>query len=286
MLQMRGARARAARARSSASTANRSTRRCSKRGISFHRLEWTRRQSAAPRRAPSGAAVLGTIAAPVDDAVFAAWRSEQPVLGARRAGDVPGFEIPARYFQFVRSGDARPLVARARAQPARPAVAGRADGASARPCSPRARRPRATRAKRWRSAASTCAPGLDATRAATRSNARSSHGASSGDDPDRGAARRWRCRRAPRAASLRRGGGDAGASCSRFPAARRTWRAKRARRSPSITSIASAIWPRRRRLRCGVWTPEHGRAGATRVQHRLARISADWNAQPRLTGLD
>ena len=26
-------------------------------------------------------------------------------------GDVPGFEIPARYFQFVRSGDARPLAA-------------------------------------------------------------------------------------------------------------------------------------------------------------------------------
>jgi uncharacterized protein len=31
------------------------------------------------------------------------------VLGARRIGDVPGAEIPARYFQFVRSGDARPL---------------------------------------------------------------------------------------------------------------------------------------------------------------------------------
>jgi hypothetical protein len=27
----------------------------------------------------------------------------------RRVGDVSGFEIPARYFQFVRSGDARPL---------------------------------------------------------------------------------------------------------------------------------------------------------------------------------
>jgi uncharacterized protein YprB with RNaseH-like and TPR domain len=34
---------------------------------------------------------------------------EQQVLGARRSGDVPGFEIPARYFQFIRSGDARPL---------------------------------------------------------------------------------------------------------------------------------------------------------------------------------
>ncbi len=36
---------------------------------------------------------------------------EQQVLGARRSRDVPGFEIPARYFQFVRSGDPRPLAA-------------------------------------------------------------------------------------------------------------------------------------------------------------------------------
>jgi uncharacterized protein len=34
---------------------------------------------------------------------------EQQLLGARRVGDVPGFEIPARYFQFVRTGDAQPL---------------------------------------------------------------------------------------------------------------------------------------------------------------------------------
>lgn len=36
---------------------------------------------------------------------------EAQVLGARRIGDVPGFEIPRRYFGFVRSGDARPLAA-------------------------------------------------------------------------------------------------------------------------------------------------------------------------------
>lgn len=34
---------------------------------------------------------------------------ERKVLGASRTGDVPGFEIPARYFAFLRSGDARPL---------------------------------------------------------------------------------------------------------------------------------------------------------------------------------
>jgi len=36
---------------------------------------------------------------------------ERQVLGARRQGDVAGFEIPGRYFQFVRSGDPRPLLA-------------------------------------------------------------------------------------------------------------------------------------------------------------------------------
>jgi hypothetical protein len=34
---------------------------------------------------------------------------EGAVLGHVRDGDVPGFEIPSRYFQYVRSGDARPL---------------------------------------------------------------------------------------------------------------------------------------------------------------------------------
>ena len=36
---------------------------------------------------------------------------EKLVLGASRACDVPGSEIPARYFHFVRTGDARPLAA-------------------------------------------------------------------------------------------------------------------------------------------------------------------------------
>ncbi|MBI2828068.1 MAG: ribonuclease H-like domain-containing protein [Acidobacteria bacterium] len=34
---------------------------------------------------------------------------EQAVLGHVREGDVPGFEIPSRYFHYVRTGDARPL---------------------------------------------------------------------------------------------------------------------------------------------------------------------------------
>ena len=36
-------------------------------------------------------------------------RVEQAVLGHVREGDVAGFEAPSRYFQFVRTGDARPL---------------------------------------------------------------------------------------------------------------------------------------------------------------------------------
>ena len=34
---------------------------------------------------------------------------EKQVSGLHRVGDVPGFEIPSRYFQFIRDGDARPL---------------------------------------------------------------------------------------------------------------------------------------------------------------------------------
>jgi len=36
---------------------------------------------------------------------------EQTLCGYEREGDVPGFEIPSRYFRYVRSGDARPLAA-------------------------------------------------------------------------------------------------------------------------------------------------------------------------------
>ena len=34
---------------------------------------------------------------------------EEGICGVAREGDVPGFEIPSRYFHYVRSGDARPL---------------------------------------------------------------------------------------------------------------------------------------------------------------------------------
>jgi uncharacterized protein YprB with RNaseH-like and TPR domain len=47
------------------------------------------------------------VAAPSSDCSLAAL--ERHVLGARRDADVAGSEVPARYFQFVRSGDPRPL---------------------------------------------------------------------------------------------------------------------------------------------------------------------------------
>ena len=36
---------------------------------------------------------------------------EKHISGMHRVGDVPGYEIPSRFFQFVRDGDARPLEA-------------------------------------------------------------------------------------------------------------------------------------------------------------------------------
>src|SRR5260221_1585745 len=79
----------------------------------YHRLDWTvarlphidvlhtarRFWGASPREAGNDGGSCSLVAL------------EQQVLGMRRPRDVPGFEIPARYFQFVRSGDARPLAA-------------------------------------------------------------------------------------------------------------------------------------------------------------------------------
>ena len=45
--------------------------------------------------------------APMDDCRLSTL--ERVLCGVRRVGDVPGLEIPGRYFQFLRSGDARPL---------------------------------------------------------------------------------------------------------------------------------------------------------------------------------
>jgi uncharacterized protein YprB with RNaseH-like and TPR domain len=69
---------------------------------SFHRLEWKAARlphldMLHPARRFWGAAEcsLGTL--------------ERHVLGAPRSADISSFEIPGRYFQFLRTGDARPL---------------------------------------------------------------------------------------------------------------------------------------------------------------------------------
>ena len=89
----------------------------------FHRLPWRGRETPhvdvlhparrfwRPRAArPVQGRVRGAeSAAPQEGCSLQAL--ERQIVGARRVGDVPGVEIPGRYFQFVRSGDARPLEA-------------------------------------------------------------------------------------------------------------------------------------------------------------------------------
>jgi len=48
---------------------------------------------------------------PLDDDSCRLSVLERHLAGYHRIGDVPGFEIPSRYFRFVRDGDARPLQA-------------------------------------------------------------------------------------------------------------------------------------------------------------------------------
>jgi uncharacterized protein YprB with RNaseH-like and TPR domain len=52
-----------------------------------------------------------TIGPDPDDASCSLSVLEKHIAGLHRVGDVPGFEIPSRFFNFVRSGDARPLEA-------------------------------------------------------------------------------------------------------------------------------------------------------------------------------
>jgi len=105
----------------------------------FHRLEWTggrlphvdvlhparrfwtsgQHAVAQPLRADVAQPLRADVAQPLRAGVAQPFRAasggcslqtlERQIVGARRTGDIPGFQIPARYFQFVRSGDAAPL---------------------------------------------------------------------------------------------------------------------------------------------------------------------------------
>ena len=48
---------------------------------------------------------------PLDDDSCRLSVLERHLAGYHRIGDVPGFEIPSRYFRFVREGHAHPLEA-------------------------------------------------------------------------------------------------------------------------------------------------------------------------------
>ncbi len=102
--------------------------------FSFHRLAWPvgatcRTSTCCIRRAASGATGPSwPVRTPTRRA--ARWAcSSSAWAGVHRVGDVPGFEIPARYFQFARDGRRRAARSGARAQPPRPAV----DAAGVRP---------------------------------------------------------------------------------------------------------------------------------------------------------
>ena len=215
----------------------------------FHRLRVDRRAAAARRRAASGAAVLERRRAGLARGASRSCslardaRTLAQILGVvgARVGDVPGFEIPARYFQFVRSGDARPLAAvlehnrldllslagltarllhLTRTGP--DGGARRARSAGARP------RLRARRARRARARRASAAPSR---------RCRSPRWRLSTPSQDRGAARCWRsrCRRARRY--------EEAAVCWRqllddAAAVRRSGARGAARRWRSITSIA------------------------------------------------
>jgi uncharacterized protein YprB with RNaseH-like and TPR domain len=80
----------------------------------FHRLEWVGGRVAHldvlhPARQFWGRDQRGVESGEHHDCSLIAL--ERQIVGFRRVVDVAGIEIPSRYFQFVRTGDARPLVA-------------------------------------------------------------------------------------------------------------------------------------------------------------------------------
>ena len=218
---------------------------------------------------------------------------ERQILGARRVGDVPGFEIPARYFQFVRTGDARPLAAVLEHN--------RLDllslaGLTARLLHLAQRGPAAANDAREALALGRvyARAGLDGRArdafAARRRSMPSAHGAVR-VDALRALALAWRrARRYDEAAACWRALLDVPA----LPARRRA-RSDRGAGDPSRAS-RRAICERRKRLRCGVWsaactrpaTPPcgigwrglSGRSSGARRSTRNARCTERWSVEP------
>ena len=194
---------------------------------------------------------------------------ERSVLGFHRLGDVPGFEIPARYFHFLRTGDARGDRGRARSQSSRPAVAG---GVMAHALWLAQEGPDACREPREQLGAR---PALrargrrDRARAFERARGVGATSATSGCTRWRG----WRCcsratDRHDEAAAAWQGVLEL---ARRRGAASRRSSGARPRRSRSITSIARAISPAAQRYAEALAADASGRARQD-AAHRLDRI--------------
>ena len=74
----------------------------------FHRLPWTGDRLPHVDVLHPARQFWGKAAVPPYSCSLSAL--ERDILGVRRSGDVQGFEVPARYFHFVRTGDASPLL--------------------------------------------------------------------------------------------------------------------------------------------------------------------------------
>ena len=194
---------------------------------------------------------------------------EKHIAGLHRVGDVPGYEIPSRFFKFVRSGDARPLeavmehnrldlislaavLARAIVLITRGPVGGGHGAGSVRAGA----RLRARRRARQRGSGA----------AAGRSSSRSASAPSPKCTAKRCAA--WRGFAAAIAGRMKpRRRGTSWRCCRDAP---RRCAAKRRKRSRSTTSIASRICRRRGSTR-SICSPKASPIRA-RVQHRLDRL--------------
>jgi uncharacterized protein YprB with RNaseH-like and TPR domain len=90
----------------------------------FHRLAWhgrelphvdvlhsARRFWKARDGSPKGLSYGQRGDPPANESTCSLQALEKQLVGFHRHGDIPGFEIPGRYFQFIRSGDAAPLEA-------------------------------------------------------------------------------------------------------------------------------------------------------------------------------
>ena len=203
---------------------------------------------------------------------------ERQIVGLRRRGDVPGFEIPARYFQFVRSGDARPL--RAVLEHNRLDLLTLA-ALTARLLDLARRGPDAAGDAR-----EALALGHVYARGALEERARelsprdralplAARRLRSG--PDRGAARAG-AGLPPRAACTTRRR-HAGASWWRCAAARRRSCARRPRRSRFITSTACAIWRSAKAFALRSLESGYDLGWANAARYRLARIERKLEAR-------